>query len=49
VVASLELIWALAGFIAEPSFDFGDDAVTERVLWGDAAAALIVGGTASLS
>jgi hypothetical protein len=35
VVASLQLIWALAGFIAEPSFDFGDDAVTERVLWVD--------------
>ncbi|HEX6229227.1 MAG TPA: DUF4383 domain-containing protein [Solirubrobacterales bacterium] len=35
VVASLQLIWALAGFVAEPSFDFGEDAATERVLWVD--------------
>lgn len=35
VLASLQLLWALAGFLAEPSFDFGEDAVTERVLWVD--------------
>lgn len=32
VLAALQLVWALAGFIAEPSIDFGEDAVTERVL-----------------
>ena len=32
---SLQLLWALAGLIAEPSFDFGDTAVTERVLGVD--------------
>jgi Domain of unknown function (DUF4383) len=35
VLASLQLAWAVAGLIAEPSIDFGDDAVTERVLWVD--------------
>ncbi len=35
VVASLQLLWALAGLIAEPSFDFGDGAATERVLGVD--------------
>lgn len=35
VLAALQLLWALAGFIAEPSIDFGEDAVTERVLWVD--------------
>ena len=29
IVASLQLLWALAGLIAEPSIDFGDDAVTQ--------------------
>ncbi len=35
VVAALQLLWATAGLIAEPSFDFGADAPTERVLWVD--------------
>lgn len=35
VLATLQLLWATAGLIAEPSFDFGNDAVTERVLWVD--------------
>lgn len=35
VLAALQLLWALAGFIAEPSIDFGENAVTERVLWVD--------------
>lgn len=35
ILASLQLLWALAGFFAEPSFDFGEDAVTEKVLGVD--------------
>jgi hypothetical protein len=35
VLAALQLVWAAAGFAAEPSFSFGDDAPTERVLWVD--------------
>ena len=35
IVISLQLVWALAGLIAEPSIDFGDDAVTEKVLGVD--------------
>lgn len=35
VVATLQLVWATAGLIAEPSFDFGDGAATERVLGVD--------------
>jgi len=35
VIAVLQLIWATAGLVAEPSIDFGEDAVTERVLWVD--------------
>lgn len=35
VLAALELLWATAGFIAEPSFSFAEDAATERVLWVD--------------
>ena len=35
ILASLQLLWALAGLIAEPSFQFGDDAPTEKVLWVD--------------
>ncbi|HEY8081973.1 MAG TPA: DUF4383 domain-containing protein [Solirubrobacterales bacterium] len=35
VLAALQLLWALVGLIAEPSIDFGDDAVTERVLGVD--------------
>lgn len=35
VLAALQLLWATAGLIAEPSIDFGEDAVTERVLWVD--------------
>ncbi len=34
-IAVLQLLWATAGLIAEPSIDFGEDAVTERVLWVD--------------
>ena len=32
VVAALQLAWAVAGLIAEPSFELGDDAPTEKVL-----------------
>ena len=35
ILAALQLTWALAGFIAEPSFSLADDAPTERVLWVD--------------
>jgi hypothetical protein len=35
IVISLQLLWALAGLIAEPSFDFGDDAATKSVLGVD--------------
>lgn len=35
VLAALQLAWALAGVIAEPSFSFGEDAPTERVLGVD--------------
>lgn len=35
ILAALQLLWALAGFIAEPSFQLGEDAPTERVLWVD--------------
>lgn len=35
VLASVQLLWALAGFIAEPSFHLGVDAPTERVLGVD--------------
>ncbi len=35
VLAALQLLWATAGLIAEPSIDFGEDAVTERVLGVD--------------
>jgi len=35
ILASLELLWALAGFIAEPSFQIGTDAPTQKVLWVD--------------
>lgn len=35
VLAAIQLVWALAGFVAEPSIDFGEDAVTERVLGVD--------------
>ena len=35
VLAVLQLLWATAGLIAEPSIDFGEDAVTERVLGVD--------------
>jgi hypothetical protein len=35
VLAVLQLAWSLAGLIAEPSFSFGDDAATERVLGVD--------------
>ena len=34
-IALFQLGWALAGFIAEPTFAVGDDAPTERVLWVD--------------
>lgn len=32
VLAAIQLAWALAGLIAEPSFGWGEDAETERVL-----------------
>jgi uncharacterized protein DUF4383 len=35
VLAALQLAWSLAGLIAEPSFSFGGDAATERVLGVD--------------
>ena len=35
VLASLQLLWAAAGFIAEPSFHLGADAPTEKVLGVD--------------
>ena len=35
VLAALQLLWALAGFVAEPSFQIGADAPTEKVLWVD--------------
>jgi Domain of unknown function (DUF4383) len=35
ILISLELLWALAGLIAEPSIDFGEDAITEKVLGVD--------------
>lgn len=34
-ICVFQLGWALAGFIAEPTFHFGDDAPTESVLWVD--------------
>ena len=35
IVAVFQLAWATAGLIAEPSFDFGEGAATERVLGVD--------------
>jgi len=35
VLASVQLLWALVGLIAEPSFHFGDGAPTQRVLGVD--------------
>lgn len=35
VLAVLQLAWALAGLIAEPSFSMGEDAPTEKVLGVD--------------
>jgi hypothetical protein len=35
ILAAIQLLWALAGFIAEPSFHLGDGAPTERVLGVD--------------
>jgi hypothetical protein len=35
ILAALQLLWALAGFIAEPNFSLGADAPTERVLGVD--------------
>jgi len=35
VLAVVQLTWALAGLIAEPSFHFGDGAPTQRVLGVD--------------
>jgi hypothetical protein len=34
-LAAIQLVWALAGFVAEPSFHFGADAATEKVLGVD--------------
>jgi hypothetical protein len=35
ILASVQLLWALAGLFAEPSFSFGDDAPTKQVLGVD--------------
>jgi len=35
VVSAFQILWATAGLIAEPSIDFGSDAVTEKVLGVD--------------
>lgn len=35
VLAALQLVWATAGFVAEPSFHVGADAPTEKVLGVD--------------
>jgi len=35
ILAALQLLWALAGFVAEPSFQLGKGAPTEQVLWVD--------------
>lgn len=35
ILAALQLLWATAGFIAEPSFQIGAGAPTEKVLWVD--------------
>lgn len=35
VLAAIQLVWALAGFVAEPNFSLGEDAPTERVLGVD--------------
>ncbi|HET6997062.1 MAG TPA: DUF4383 domain-containing protein [Solirubrobacterales bacterium] len=35
VLAAIQLLWALAGFIAEPNFSLGEDAPTQRVLGVD--------------
>ncbi|HEX5608680.1 MAG TPA: DUF4383 domain-containing protein [Solirubrobacterales bacterium] len=35
VLAVIQLVWALAGFVAEPSFHLGADAPTEKVLGVD--------------
>lgn len=35
VLASLQLLWSLAGLIAEPSFHFGNGAPTQQVLGVD--------------
>jgi hypothetical protein len=35
VLATLQLTWATAGLLAEPSFSIGDNAPTEQVLWVD--------------
>jgi hypothetical protein len=32
VLAAIQLVWALAGFVAEPNFSLGENAPTERVL-----------------
>ena len=34
-ICVFQLGWAVAGLVAEPSFDFGDGAPTETVLWVD--------------
>jgi hypothetical protein len=35
VLAAIQLLWALAGLVAEPNFSLGADAPTERVLGVD--------------
>jgi hypothetical protein len=34
-LCALQLLWALAGFIAEPSFQIGPNAPTTKILWVD--------------
>jgi hypothetical protein len=34
-ICVFQLCWALAGFLAEPSLEIGDEAPTETVLWVD--------------
>jgi hypothetical protein len=53
IVAGIHILWAIAGFIAEPSFHTGADAPTEKVLGVDfngwhAAAGLLLFGPAFL-
>jgi hypothetical protein len=35
VISALQILWSIAGFIAEPTFAVGEDAPTATVLWVD--------------